>query len=59
MTSKNLNTLGYDDLAKVVNEAYAQLGDERAVCKKLELPFSLVYELLGYKDYYEFVLDDG
>ena len=59
MTTKNLNTLGYDDLAKVVNEAYAEIGDVRATSKKLGLPFSIVFEMTGYKDVYDFELEDG
>ena len=46
----------YDELHKLVNDAYRENPDIRIGTLALELgiPFDVVWECLGYKDWYEF-----
>ena len=46
----------YDELHKLVNDAYRENPDIRIRTLALELgiPFDVVWECLGYKDWYEF-----
>ena len=59
MEGTNLNQLSYDNLAQIVNKTYRETGDIRATCKKLALPFQIVYEMTGHKDFYDFEMEDG
>ena len=49
--------LSYDDLCKVVNDAYRRNPDIRirTLANDLAIPFDIVWECLGLKDYFDFV----
>ena len=44
----------YDELSKVVNESYAKTNDIRKTVKETGIPFSIVWDMTGYKDYLGF-----
>ena len=46
---------GYDAVSKRVNESYAKTGDIRETMRKTRLPFDLVWEMVGFKDEFDFV----
>tara|TARA_B100002003_G_C13668259_1_gene338655 strand:- start:109 stop:330 length:222 start_codon:yes stop_codon:yes gene_type:complete len=50
-------TMSYDDLCKVVNDAYRENPDIpiRTLAHELGVPFDVVWECLGFKDYFDFV----
>jgi hypothetical protein len=45
---------GYDATAKLVNASYAETGDIRETMRELRLPFDVVWEMVGYADYFAF-----
>ena len=47
----------YDELSKVVNDAYRKNPDIRirTLAKELGIPFNVVWECLGFKDWFDFV----
>ena len=49
--------LTYDDLCKVVNDAYRENPDIRirTLALDLGLPFDVVWECLGFRDGFDFV----
>ena len=49
--------LSYDDLSKVVNDAYRGNPDIsiRTLANELGIPFNIVWECLGFKDWFDFV----
>ena len=49
-------TMSYDELSKVVNDAYRENPDIRIRTLALELgiPFNVVWECLGFRDWFEF-----
>jgi hypothetical protein len=49
-------TMSYDELSKVVNDAYRENLDIpiRSVVNDLEIPFNVVWECLGFKDWFDF-----
>ena len=49
--------MSYDDLCKLVNDAYRENPDIRirTLAKDLGIPFDLVWEGLGFKDWFDFV----
>ena len=51
--------LTYDDLCKLVNDAYRENPDIciRTLANDLEIPFEVVWEMIGFKDYLDFVLN--
>ena len=51
--------LTYDDLFKLVNDAYRENPDIRirTLANDLEIPFEVVWEMIGFKDYLDFVLN--
>ena len=50
----------YDELSVLVNKSYKRTDDIRLTMKELNLPFDDVWDMLGFKDYYDFVeTDDG
>tara|TARA_B100000676_G_scaffold233122_1_gene232370 strand:- start:124 stop:279 length:156 start_codon:yes stop_codon:yes gene_type:complete len=51
--------MNYDDLAEIVNKIYRETGDIRATCKRLKLPFFVVYEMTGHKDVDDFGTEGG
>ena len=59
MADTNLNQLSYNNLAQIVNKTYRETGDIRATCKRLKLPFFVVYEMTGHKDVYDFGTESG
>jgi len=51
--------LTYDDLCKLVNDAYRENPDIRiqTLADDLDIPFDVVWEMIGFKDYLDFVLN--
>ena len=49
---------GYDTTAKLVNATYAETGDIRETIRELRLPFDVVWEMVGYADYFAFEGDE-
>ena len=48
-------TVGYDEIAKLVNESYAETGDIHQTMRETRLPFDVVWEMVGFKDEFDFV----
>ena len=48
--------LTYDALCKVVNDAYRENPDIsiRTLANELRIPFNVVWECLGFRDYFDF-----
>ena len=48
--------LTYDDLCKLVNDAYQENPEIRlrTLAHDLELPFDIVWECLGFRDWFDF-----
>jgi len=46
----------YDELSKVVNDAYRKNPDIsiRTLANELGIPFNVVWECLGFKDWFDF-----
>ena len=44
----------YDELCKVVNDAYRENPDIRTLAHELGLPLDVVWECLGFKDWFDF-----
>ncbi len=47
--------MGYDELSVLVNKSYKRTDDIRLTMKELKLPFDDVFDMLGFKDYSDFV----
>ena len=41
-----------------VNASYAETGDIRETMRELRLPFDVVWEMVGYADYFAFEVDE-
>ena len=54
-------TMSYDELSKVVNDAYRENPDIsiRTFANELGVPFNVVWECLGFRDYFDFVESRG
>ena len=54
-------TMSYDDLCKVVNDAYRKDPGIRirTLANDLGIPFDVVWECLGFKDWFDFVETGG
>ena len=50
----NINRMSYDELSKVVNESYAKTNNIRKTVKETGIPFDLVWDMTGMKDYFDF-----
>ena len=50
-------SLIYEDLCKVVNDAYRENPDIRirTLASELGVPFNIVWECLGFRDWFDFV----
>ena len=48
---------GYDAISKRVNATYADTGDIRETMRETRLPFDIVWEMVGYADYFAFEED--
>ncbi len=44
----------YDELSKIVNASYAKTKDIRETMRETGLSFNEVFEMTGYKDYFDF-----
>jgi len=60
---ETLQKLPYDDLTyaqltKLINDAYTDDPDMGAIAVKFGVSVSVVFEATGWKDYYEFVVDE-
>ena len=51
--------MSYDELCKLVNDAYRGNPDIRirTLADDLDIPFDVVWEMVGFKDYLDFVLN--
>ncbi len=49
-------SMSYDELSKVVNDAYRENSDIRirTLANELGIPFNVVWECLGFKDWFDF-----
>ena len=45
----------YDDLSKLVNDAYRETGDIRETMKETDLTFDEVWDMTGMKDWFEWI----
>ena len=54
----NINQMTYDEMSKVVNESYAKTNDIRKTVKETGVTFDLVWDMTGYKDYFDFAETD-
>ena len=50
--------LGYDKLSKLINDKYVDNPDLWVIVKELGISASLVFEATGWKDHYEFIVDE-
>jgi hypothetical protein len=55
--------MGYDELAKLVNHSFSVNGDVRMTLKEVRkvepnLTFSEVWEMIGFKDYFDWMETD-
>ena len=48
-------TAGYDETAKRVNKSYTETGDIHQTMRETRLPFDVVWEMVGFKDEFDFV----
>ena len=48
-------TTGYDETAKLVNKSYTETGDIHQTMRETRLPFDCVWEMVGFKDEFDFV----
>ena len=48
--------MSYDELSKVVNDAYRENSDIRirTLANELGIPFNVVWECLGFRDWFDF-----
>ena len=44
----------YDDISELVNDTYKDNPDIRTVANDLVLPFDVVWESIGFKDWFAF-----
>ena len=44
----------YDEISKQVRDTYKDNPDIRMIAKDLGLPLDVVWECLGFKDYFDF-----
>ena len=44
----------YDELSKIVNEVYREKEDIRKTIQRTGLPFDLIWDMTGLKDYFDF-----
>ena len=51
---KNSYTGSYDELYEKVNESYKRTDDIRETIKETGLSFDEVFEMLEFKDYFDF-----
>ncbi len=49
-------SMSYDELSKVVNDAYRENSDIRirTLANELGIPFDVVWECLGFSDWFDF-----
>jgi hypothetical protein len=50
--------LNYAQLSKLINAAYTDDPDMRTIAVKFDVSVSVVFEATGWKDYYEFIVDE-
>ena len=48
----------YDDWSKTVNDSYRKTGDIRETMKETGLSFDEVWDMTGFKDWFDFVETD-
>ena len=49
--------LGYTELTQLINDVYADDPDMRVLAVKFGVSVSVIFEAIGWKDYYEFIVD--
>ena len=50
--------LNYAELSKLINVAYTNNPDLVSIAQEFGVSVSVVFETTGWKDYYEFVVDN-
>tara|TARA_Y100001934_G_C12187983_1_gene694938 strand:- start:712 stop:882 length:171 start_codon:yes stop_codon:yes gene_type:complete len=50
----NINRLSYDELSKIVQTSHKKTNNIRETVKETGIPFDLVWDLTGMKDYFDF-----
>ena len=50
---------GYDETAKRVNKSYAKTEDIHETMRETRLPFSVVWEMVGFKDEMDWMETEG
>jgi hypothetical protein len=50
----NVNRLSYDELSKIVLTSFKKTNDIRETGKETGISFPLVWDMMGYKDYFDF-----
>ncbi len=50
--------LNYAELSKLINDEYTDDPDMRTIAVKFGVSISVAFEATGWKDYYEFVVDE-
>ena len=48
-------TAGYDETAKLVKKSYIETGDIHQTMRETRLPFDVLWEMVGFKDEFDFV----
>ena len=51
---KNPYKGSYDELSAKVNKSYKRTNDVRETVKETGIDFDVVWEMLGFKDYFDF-----
>jgi len=49
-----MNNLTYDELSRLVDKSYKKNESIRQTMRDTELPFDIVWDCLGFKDYFDF-----
>lgn len=47
----------YDELSEIVNKSYRETGDIRKTVKETGVSFNEAWEMVGYKDWFDFMED--
>tara|TARA_B100001093_G_C26133086_1_gene720020 strand:+ start:247 stop:471 length:225 start_codon:yes stop_codon:yes gene_type:complete len=48
------NRMSYDELAKIVNKKYETEKNMRKIALELNISFSEVWEMIGFKDFFDY-----
>ena len=51
---KNAYKGSYDEISEIANESYKRTNDIRETVRETGIHFDVVFEMLGYSDFFEF-----